>query len=96
MELKQLLTREEKGRIKKYLIAIYKSDNIPKDDKTFVSSEIILKLISLMEENKDFLKDKYRVKYPNDPNMRINQNVGQIFRFVNEMKIGDIVISPFN
>ena len=45
--------------------------------------------------NKDFLKDKYRLSYPTDPNMRVNQNVGQIYRFVNEIKIGDIVISPF-
>ncbi len=41
--------------------------------------------------NKDFLKEKYRDKYPDDPNMRMNQNVGQINRFVNEMKIGDLV-----
>ena len=45
--------------------------------------------------NKDFLKEKYRVLYPDDPNMRVNQNVGQINRFVNEMKIGDLVISPY-
>ncbi len=46
-------------------------------------------------ENKEFLKDKYRLVYPDDPNMRMNQNVGQINRFVNEMKIGDVVLSPF-
>lgn len=46
-------------------------------------------------KNKDFLKEKYRQKYPEDPNMRMNQNVGQINRFVNEMKIGDLVISPY-
>lgn len=45
--------------------------------------------------NKDFLKEKYRLIYPDDPNMRVNQNVGQINRFVNEMKIGDLVISPY-
>jgi len=45
--------------------------------------------------NKDYLKEKYRSKYPKDPNMRVNQNVGQINRFVNEMKIGDLVISPY-
>jgi restriction system protein len=45
--------------------------------------------------NKEFLKEKYRNKFPNDPNMRVNQNVGQIFRFVNEIKVGDIVISPY-
>jgi restriction system protein len=28
--------------------------------------------------------------------MRMNQNVGQVFRFVNEIKVGDIIISPYN
>jgi restriction system protein len=46
--------------------------------------------------DKNFLKDRYREKYPDDANMRVNQNVGQIFRFVNDMSIGDIVISPYN
>jgi restriction system protein len=45
--------------------------------------------------NKDFLKDRYREKFPENPNMRVNQNVGQIFRFVNEMSLGDLVISPY-
>jgi len=45
--------------------------------------------------NKDFLKEKYRLLYPDDPNMRVNQNVGQINRFVNEIKIGDLVVSPY-
>jgi restriction system protein len=45
--------------------------------------------------NKDFLKEKYREDFPNDPNMRMNQNVGQINRFVNEMNVGDLVISPY-
>lgn len=46
--------------------------------------------------DKDFLKEKYREKYPDDANMRVNQNVGQIFRFINEINIGDLVISPYN
>ena len=46
--------------------------------------------------NKDTLKEEYKKVYPADLPMRMNQNVGQIFRFVNEMKEGDIVISPFN
>lgn len=46
--------------------------------------------------DKDFLKEKYREKYPNDVDMRVNQNVGQIFRFINDIKIGDIIISPYN
>lgn len=28
--------------------------------------------------------------------MRVNQNVGQIYRFINDLKIGDIIISPYN
>lgn len=46
--------------------------------------------------DKEALKDYYRQFYPEDPSMRLNQNVGQIFRFLNEIKIGDIVICPFN
>jgi restriction system protein len=46
-------------------------------------------------DDKEYLKEQYRLVYPDDPNMRMNQNVGQIYRFVNEMKIGDIVLSPF-
>jgi len=46
--------------------------------------------------DKDFLKEKYREKYPTDANMRVNQNVGQIFRFINDINIGDIIISPHN
>jgi predicted Mrr-cat superfamily restriction endonuclease len=45
--------------------------------------------------DKDLLKAKYRDLFPNDPNMRINHNVGQIHRFVNELKFGDLVISLF-
>jgi restriction system protein len=45
--------------------------------------------------NKEFLKEKYRQVFPNDPSMRMNQNVGQINRFVNDIKIGDLVLSPY-
>jgi restriction system protein len=45
--------------------------------------------------NRDFLKLKYRELYPDDPYMRMNQNVGQVYRFVNELRVGDLVISPF-
>lgn len=47
-------------------------------------------------DDKDFLKERYREKYPTDPNMRMNQNVGQIYRFINEINVGDIIISPYN
>ena len=46
--------------------------------------------------DKDFLKEKYREKYSDDANMRVNQNVGQIYRFINDMNKGDIVICPYN
>jgi restriction system protein len=45
--------------------------------------------------DKDFLKLRYKELYPDDPYMRMNQNVGQVFRFVNELKVGDLVLSPF-
>ena len=44
--------------------------------------------------DKEVLKEKYRQKFPNDPAMRLNQNVGQIYRFVSEIQIGDVVICP--
>ncbi len=46
--------------------------------------------------NRDELKQVYRNIYPDQSIMSMNQNVGQINRFLNEMKIGDIIISPFN
>lgn len=45
--------------------------------------------------NKEFLKEKYRKLFPEDPNMRVNQNIGQIIRFVNDMTIGDLVVTPY-
>ena len=48
-------------------------------------------------QDKDFLKQKYRQKYgENEAYMRVNQNVGQIYRFVNDIQVGDIIISPYN
>jgi restriction system protein len=48
-------------------------------------------------QDKDFLKEKYREKYGQDEAyMRVNQNVGQISRFVNDIKVGDVIISPYN
>ncbi len=46
--------------------------------------------------NKELLKRLYKKEYPKDAFMRMNQNVGQIFRFVNEIREGDVVISPFD
>lgn len=47
-------------------------------------------------DDKDWLKEKYKEKYIDDPKMRVNQNVGQIFRFINDLNIGDIIICPYN
>jgi restriction system protein len=45
--------------------------------------------------DKDLLKEKYKLKYPDHPFMRMNQNVGQIYRFTTDIKIGDVVVSPY-
>lgn len=47
-------------------------------------------------DDKEWLKQKYREKYAADANMRVNQNVGQIYRFINDLGVGDIIISPYN
>lgn len=39
------------------------------------------------------LKQKFREAYPEDSNGRVNLCVGQIWRFYNEFKIGDIVVT---
>ena len=46
--------------------------------------------------NKDLLKEKYKSLYPDHPFMRMNQNVGQIFRFTSDIKIGDVILSPYS
>ena len=51
MDSKQL-TRQEKGRIKQYLISAYRSNTIRKEDNTLCSNDIILGLISSIEDNK--------------------------------------------
>lgn len=45
--------------------------------------------------SKEEIKEMYQVFYPNDAFMRMNQNAGQIFRFIHDIKIGDIVMTPF-
>lgn len=44
--------------------------------------------------DKEALKSKYRQQFPNDPPMRVNQNVGQIYRFVSEIQLGDVIVCP--
>lgn len=45
--------------------------------------------------NKDFLKQEYKKAYPNIDNRGLGIRVGQIYRFVNELKVGDVVICPY-
>jgi restriction system protein len=45
--------------------------------------------------DKEFIKAHYRQSFPSDSPMRSNQNVGQIYRFVSEIKVGDVVVCPF-
>lgn len=45
--------------------------------------------------SKEEIKELYQTLYPNDAFMRMNQNSGQIYRFINDIKIGDIVMTPY-
>ncbi len=45
--------------------------------------------------NRDFLKIKYRERYLDDADMRVHQNVGQIYRFLHQCHVGDIIITPY-
>lgn len=42
------------------------------------------------------IKDLYRKVYHKDGSMRVNQNAGQVYRFINDIKIDDIVITPYS
>mgnify|MGYP000005830187 CR=1 FL=1 len=52
----------------------------------------------LMEKGitREEIKEHYRKAYPNDAPLRIGQNSGQVFRFVNEINVGDIVLTPYS
>ncbi len=41
------------------------------------------------------IKELHKKKFPQDGNMRMSQNAGQVFRFINDLKIDDIVITPY-
>ena len=45
--------------------------------------------------DKDEIRRKYIEYNPNDSKGRVDQNVGQIYRFLNEINEGDIVITPY-
>jgi restriction system protein len=44
---------------------------------------------------RDEIKEFYKEQYPKDAPLRAGQNAGQVFRFVNEINVGDIVITPY-
>ncbi|MCU4190202.1 restriction endonuclease [Flavobacterium sp. HXWNR29] len=46
--------------------------------------------------SREQIKDEYRKVYHKDGNMRVNQNAGQVYRFINDIKIDDIVITPYS
>ena len=45
--------------------------------------------------SRDDIKELHKKTYLNDSTMRMNQNAGQVYRFVNDIKVGDIVITPY-
>lgn len=47
-------------------------------------------------KNREELVVLYEKTYPQDNPNRKGQNIGQIYRFLNDIKIGDIVITPYN
>jgi restriction system protein len=46
--------------------------------------------------DKKEITDFYLSKFPDHSRMQIRVNVGQIYRFLNEIKIGSIVLTPFS
>ncbi len=44
---------------------------------------------------RDQIKEYYKKEYPKDAPLRAGQNAGQVYRFINEINIGDIVITPY-
>lgn len=46
--------------------------------------------------SREQIKDLYRKVFHKDGNMRVNQNAGQVYRFINDIKVNDIVITPYS
>lgn len=46
--------------------------------------------------SREDIKELYRTVFHKDGNMRVSQNAGQVYRFINDIKIGDIVITPYS
>ena len=45
---------------------------------------------------RDEIKAHYSKKFPDDAPLRAGQNSGQVLRFVNEVNVGDIVLTPYS
>lgn len=56
--MESMLTKQEKGRVKKYLIEIYRTKSIHKEENTIVNELNILSLIDLLESNKEMNKEE--------------------------------------
>lgn len=48
------------------------------------------------QSTREEIKEIYKTVFPDHGNMTMSQNSGQIFRFINDIKIGDIVITPYS
>lgn len=46
--------------------------------------------------SRDDIKELHKKMYVKDSIMRMNQNAGQVFRFIHDIKVGDIVITPYH
>ena len=46
--------------------------------------------------SREKIKELHKSLYKDDGNMRMSQNAGQVYRFINDLKIDDIVVTPFS
>lgn len=46
--------------------------------------------------SREEIKENYLKKWPQDAPLRVGQNSGQVYRFINEINVGDIVITPYS
>jgi restriction system protein len=45
--------------------------------------------------NKDLVERQYRQDFPDGSPIKVGVNVGQIYRFLNEIKVGTIIVTPY-
>lgn len=70
------------------------------DDNYFLKNNLIgigwpkMGDISILENNRDKFKERFNEVYPNTKKGRINSGVGMLFRFLNEVQVGDYIILP--